>query len=527
MRTSLIKLIILILAALNCGCLNNKVSATMEFRIEISKSKVIIQESIPISFHLVNNGSPVDIPLDYKSSDVVRLSLFDHEENLVARSDGYMKLGRLDPPVEQVAQEDMSTVALGTEQAMEWGDNLLRYMDITTPGRYFVQARFQFHPGDVSLESQRIPLEVRENNCNWMDIVRDQVAMGMMYFVQQHDTTALFQMSSAFEPTTFWEGSVLNLSPGSRPRVSEADFVTQDTFEHDLRRWVMWIEGDQLRGVSLTESEPPGNINSYPMGWENAELAGSPIQHLDGGVSAIVLRQDVGQHRVTKFDFDSEFRNTGSSVLASFGRAPGPLSVASDWFGQIYIVSGNAGGLPLQLTEIRGDDMPKQTMVLLESSFPELIGGGQKRLNILSAFPDVKIYSWPVRAILITALLEHEQGKSLKLIRIPLDTEVEGSESVQPIDVPLNDSLLSAGENVVAADMAQTQKAELHAIFSTSTGNIFYVQQGAEPQKIVQIDPGRSALSRIIISGRDNVYLFFPTEKKGIGHQLLYKKVRR
>ena len=157
----LIRFILLFLIFSNCGCFDQeyegfsprKDSVNMVFQIELPKNEFILQESIPIKFRLVNNGDPVGIPLEYKSSDVVALSLFDHENRSIARADGYTKSIRLDPAGERIAQADMRTEELGAGQAMEWEDNLLRYMDIEAPGRYFVQARFQFQPGDISLES--------------------------------------------------------------------------------------------------------------------------------------------------------------------------------------------------------------------------------------------------------------------------------------------------------------------------------------------------------------------------------------
>ena len=121
--------------------------------------------------------------------------------------------------------------------------------------------------------------------------------------------------------------------------------------------------------------------------------------------------------------------------------------------------------------------------------------------------------SWP-------GLLESERGRALKLIRIPLGTVGQESENIRILDVPID------ADSVVAVDMVQTQDAVLHAIFITSGGDIFYIQQGAEPQPVVGVNVDLHDLPKLIVSVQGDVYVFFPVKGEGIGYRMLHKAYR-
>ena len=152
-------------------------------------------------------------------------------------------------------------------------------------------------------------------------------------------------------------------------------------------------------------------------------------------------------------------------------------------------------------------------------------GAEQRRLRILHVFPDVKVFSAPVKAVLVTAVVEDERGQVLKLVRIPLLSE--GVAKAQILNVPLVGILRAGEERIVSADMVQTPRAELHAILTTSLGNVLYFGGGESLQTVAKVDPEKAWSPRLVMSTPGDVYLFFPDDARGVGHQVVYRKIRR
>jgi len=98
----------------------------MRFVLSIPKKKYCFQEPIIITFRLTATRKTVKVPLEYKRTDAISVSLYDSSKKLLQHSTGYDLLRRIQGGRQQIVSQDKQTkVDLPKEKTLEWTENLL------------------------------------------------------------------------------------------------------------------------------------------------------------------------------------------------------------------------------------------------------------------------------------------------------------------------------------------------------------------------------------------------------------------
>lgn len=504
----------------------------MDFSIELVQPETILQEPVRVRLTLTNPGLPQEVPLDYESTDVVTLKLLDAQGGDLLQGNAYTRTTRRGFQAERKRPDDMKTAPLDTGQTMQWDEDLLTFMEIPGPGDYQVQAVFSFLPQGLHMESEAVPLKVLPNRSVWMLAHRDQVAMTMAYFIQQQqqdeDSRTLYHIVTARKPRAPWKSGVLPVPAGCWPRLSEADFVTQKTFEHDFARWIVWQEEGEIVLTPVMASEPSGTLHRLPLGDGTGWIVGRPVQHADQAVSVLVWEagDEKQGHRVRLVEANAKGKEKRRRVVASTGELPRPISSAADYQERIYLLVGAAGKLPLTLFTFPRSGKPVAMVDMLEPRHFVEYSEGLVPLDgfqLLAAKAEVKAWAMSGRAVLAAVLLTGKGVHTLSLVKLSLSDPPRPVERIHRLDFDLSEGVLQADETVATADLTPSMGGMLIGLITTSTGRLLACKPGSTPEEVGRIHPDRIGLATLMTTPKTEVYAFFPTEQQGTGHVLLQK----
>jgi len=500
----------------------------MKFEFEVPKSTVTVQESVPLSFRLHNDGPDTEVPFEYDSTDVLTLSLLDADGKVICRADGYDRMERHGVWAPRVPQSELDTGTLPADGTMVWEEDLLLYMEVQEPGSYSLLAEFKFQPSGIDLQSQSIALEVTPNDPGWIDVVDDYVSIGMTYALQRTqsdgDHVGLMRLASSSRPVTFWKGGVVPLPPDAEPRISEADFVTRETFDHDLFRWIIWITAGNLQAIQFSDKAPVGPAREYHLGDGNWKLVGRPIQHFELGVSVLVMDQLDDRAEVRCLNFSDHFELLDSIELPSLAAHPYPIATAADWSGSRYIAFAEAGKFPVHLVEFVKEGEARRVARIGNMQVPviqrEIDAGNTVR--VLALRISAKGLIPGSKAFLITAVSEGEHGITVLLCRMPLEAHIRVGETIQVDEIMLPEQILDADERLAGGAIAETGQSGLHAVLITSQGRLLHVTKGVDPQLIQETGEARIAVPGPFLTTSEDIHLFFgPGDGRGIFHRTI------
>ncbi len=504
----------------------------MDFSIELVQPETILQEPVRVRLTLENQGPPAEVPLDYDSTDVVTLKLLDGQGNELQQGNAYTRTVRRGFHAERKRLDDMKTAPLDSGQTMQWEEDLLTFMGIPHPGDYQVQAVFSFLPQGLHFESEAVDLKVLPNRSVWMLAHRDQVAMTMAYFLQQHQdddgTRTLYHMVTARKPRAPWKSGVIEPPAGSWPRLSEADFVTQKTFDHDFARWIAWQEEGEVVLTPVMASEPSGTLHRLPLGEGTQLVVGRPVQHSDGAVSVFVweVGDEGSGHKVRLLEATAKGKEKRRRIVASMADRPRPISSAADYQGGMYLLVGAAGSLPLTVFGFPRSGKPVAMVDLLEPRHFGEYSEGRVPLDgfqLLAAKAEVKAWAMSSRVVLAAVLLQGKGLHTLSLVQVSLADPPRPVERIHRIDFDLSEGVLGPDEVVAAADLTPSMGGMLLGLITTSTGRLLACKPGSTPEEVGRIHPDRVGLATLITTSKKEIYAFFPTDRSGTGHVLLQK----
>jgi hypothetical protein len=283
----------------------------MELRLTLARSDVVLQEPVPFVATFLPGPEPVVMPMEPFSVDFMRLRLYDASFGVIAEANDYTRQMRMGAEAPMETPDEVPLGESEPDASIEVEDDLLRYLDIREPGQYFVQARFRFR--DIAADSGIVPLRVRPIALRRFDVVLDRIAMAVVHVAQLHEHDGermlIEQFRSALDPNGIWNAVALPVDAGADVRISVGSFETRKTYDHDFRRWLVW-----LRGATLTMAAVRKTVECT-MAWtlptSDATLIGRPLQHEDGGLSVHLL----AGRRLARLEFDSDGRERGSRVV--------------------------------------------------------------------------------------------------------------------------------------------------------------------------------------------------------------------
>lgn len=494
---------------------------TLKFTIEPPPGAIVVHEPLPIRLTLTNDGAGTPVPTDYLDADVLTLTLYDAGGTEVATANGYTTEARLGNRPAMKRQESMRTADLPGGRAMQWTVDLLEYFDLDEPGDYGVEARFAFRPSGIDVRSERASITVAPNDCRWLAFHADQVALALVMYLERHEgdggPRTLVHFARPDEPTHFWKGYVVPVPPAVRARLSQADFMTLDTFEHDFQRWVAWVGNGTAGGLRLDEQGK--EAATFTAAVEAGDsMIGNPVQHQDHGVSVLVLGGHEGEQllRARRFDAAGGFR--GERTISTYRSTPSPLTASSDWNGNLYALSATGGRLPLDLVVAPAGGAVLRYPMLS----PGTLTPAWTRLadaDVLALRADTQLVVAKARAVLALLRVGEAEEQRLVFVRIALADDGSPANAPSFVDAPFPRGLLGVGEQVAAAVIAQGA-GRLHAAVTTSRGRVLYLTPDQTPREIATVPAATIGQADLLLAG-GGVYLVHPTEMRGMRHTVI------
>ena len=497
----------------------------MRLSIEPPFSATVVHEPLPIHLTLTNEGSAdVLVPTNYRDADVVTFTLYDEAGHVVATADGNTSEVRIGGQPSRVRQEAMRAVPLPAGRVMQWSSDLLGYVDLLEPGHYAIDARFAFRPSGIDLCSARAPFTVAPNQCRWLAFHADQVAIALVMYLERHagddGTRTLVHFARPAEPTHFWKGYVVNVPATAEARLSQVDFMTLDTFEHDFQRWIAWVEGGAIGGLRLDEEgKAMARLAATP--GVAGRMVGNPVQHRDQGVSVVVLGGEGDGYTLTAHRFAADGTAQGRSVAGTYAAAPAPLATSTDWHGNLYAVSAQAGRLPIDLRVANGGSVVSHTIFDPAAKGSPLVGLGNAAVLALRA--DTQLVVAKMRAVLALLRVGEAERQRLVFARVGLADDGVPAGVATLADVAFPADLLASDETLAAAVVAQGGGG-LHAAVTTSRGRVLYVTPGQAPRQVAEVPIEALGQADLLLAG-GGVYLVHPSATQGMRHTVIQEPV--
>lgn len=500
----------------------------MKLSIELVKEKTVLQEPVWVRLRFQSDSKAVNVPVDYDSADVIQLFLFNSDGEMLGYGDSYKQSARLGLVPEPVSQISMETAKLGRGKTMEWLEDLLAYMDIKKPGDYLVQAKFKFQPSQIDVESEKTPLTITKNNCSWISFHRDQVAIGMIYGIQQHvldgDAATFYHIRNDSNPVAHWKSGEIKAPASAQPRISEADFVSLDSFDHDFTRWVAWLKDRSIRLTRFTDIKPDKKIYDINLDFEAETMVGRPVQHEDGGVS-ILLTHQTKQNitKLSKLDISAKGKLLRDAVIARFTDPPFPLVSSAKYNETIFLVFAQNGSLPVKLMTHSKKEGVKERVLLTMDQYQEISEDSDDigNIRILSIVPVVKAFAATSPAVLACAVVEKPNHSIFSMIRIPLENCDKTEKPIRIVESPLEKDFLQDGESIDHGAIADAPAGKLHGIFTTTSGRIFGFTETQSLGQLAKVAPEKTQLAELITALNESVYLLYPTEDRGVQHVMI------
>jgi hypothetical protein len=489
--------------------------------IEPPPGATVVHEPLPIRLTLTNDGAGAPVPTDYLDADVVTLTLYDARGAELATANGYTTEARLGNRPATKRQESMRTADLPGGRAMQWTADLLEYFDLDEPGDYGVEARFVFRPSGIDVRSERASFTVAPNDCRWLSFHADQVAIALVMYLERPEgdggPRTLVHFARPDEPTHFWKGYVVPVPPGVRARLSQADFMTLDTFEHDFQRWIAWVGNGTVGGLRLDEQGK--EAATFTAAVEAGDtMVGNPVQHRDHGVSVLMLGEHDGEQVLTVRRFDAAGTVQGARTLASYRAAPSPLTASSDWSGNLYALSATGGHLPLDLVVVPASGVVQRHAILSAST----LSPARARLaeaDVLALRADTQLVVAKARAVLALLRVGEAEEQRLVFVRVPLADDGSPASEASFVDAPFPRGLLGQDEQIAAAVIAQGA-GRLHAAVTTSRGRVLYLTPDQKPREVATVPLGTIGQADFLLAG-GGVYLVHPSETRGMQHAVI------
>jgi hypothetical protein len=272
--------------------------ATMKFEVTTSPGLFSFQEPVTLTFRLTAVDKSCKVPLEYKRTDAIAVSLFDANRKLLGRSTGYDVTTKIQGGrPRSVPQKNLQKVELPKGKTLEWRDNLLRFVEIPSPGTYYVGAEFMFEPSGIKLQSEQSTIVIKPSQAVFTDVIVDYICVSQLFLLQTNVANALnrtFLHFSGNEVFPAFKSIVLPPTIASGSVLAKADFTESANFDQDMIRWYAAVSGKSLfTGYvdATTETEKTFEaIKDLP---EKTTLFGRPIQHRDRSVTVFLINGDM------------------------------------------------------------------------------------------------------------------------------------------------------------------------------------------------------------------------------------------
>lgn len=450
----------------------------IELNLELKERDVIVGQSIPLKITLQNKSEKsLKIPFLIDSGKVTNFALYDDKGKLIGEYNG----------VTLAIKEGMrpysliSLLELGGGKSWVWDVDLHRYIKPLAPGTYGVRAIYRYDDEELEITSEMEKFVVRPNHPIYLDVLKDLNMVGMIYTLVIHkdkqEEKILMNMGYDSMPDNFLYGGVLKLKNGARPIISKVDFINAMDFDHDAYRWLAWSRDNSIHAVSVFR----GNIKSGPVeiavDLKEIQLIPRPIQHRNKGVSLFVKgKRKEDDFTVMKIDLDEKGNEVSRITLLTSDEMPHPISVSATHTGDIHIVWGTNGHLPVKWFKMndRGTVSP---ITLIPSERGKQIG----LVDVIFVEPSLPVGPASNHSVLMMLSGKKHDGVEIRFLR-----SIIWEEKLNILEYGLFMECEPEKVTPIRGNMIQDQNLSLHGIFTTRNGLVYYVSSRGDTNRKLQ-----------------------------------------
>ncbi len=499
----------------------------MKFEIKLSSDSIFSGDAATLEFILSSGPQEAKFPSGYQSSDVVSVILFNDYGEEIGRSTDFEAIRRWDPSARLEKQADMEAINLPPNQEAKWKRGLTDYFGSLPPGQYGIQGEYNFKPSGIVLRSQMAKFQALPNETAWLDVVKDDAAIGMIYLAQQPTFSDQIMMHwrAVREPGKILKAAAMDFSSTGKPSLALTDYHKQSQLESAYPRWLVWSEKGEINSV-LLHPEKPGHRKTFVPESKHIEIVSRSIQHDDLTVTIPVLEQKRGNFHLSLIHFDSDFVPSKSIPTIHFSEQPQPAYLSSEWTGKLYFTSAVTGNLPIRAWVLQdGKAGPSQEIVpsgWLQHNDSEVVEETVLALELRSGAAYTNR-----EAALAVIHWRGTKSQGIRVARIPLNREkgIFDIEATRFFDIPLEEEL-AAVEWAYAA-VEQNPMRDIHALIVAQDGRVYHFQAGEGPNLVKTVQRGQISSVRLIATSQSDIYACLPGSSTGAELHLLVEAVRR
>ena len=362
-------------------------------------------------------------------------------------------------------------------------------------------------------------IRVEPNATAWSHVARGAATTDLTCHVETcagDGAPTLVSFCRTTAPVVAWRRARLELPTGARPRVSETDFTTLESFEHDAVRWLVWAAGGALHGLRVRDDGAHEPAASAPV-TALADLVGTPTQRPDGGVVTWTLSAAEG---LVEPHHDRSFAVREAQPLVAIDPRS-RVDVCRDAEGRTIAVWAARERLPVHLAACRGAAGIFRVSLGAPDLAPDAPDGAMVARVVGVAAPAGVAWA-PVRAALavVQAAWSRDDDslvRCLLAVRVPLLGDAAGPAAVLRVSL----DALTGSEAIVSAVVAQTTRAAPAVAVVTSGGRVLVSVGGEGLREVVTLADARARVA-LVAAARGDLWLSYPTALDGVAHRLVY-----
>jgi hypothetical protein len=492
----------------------------LKLELELKESEVVVNQSIPLHLKLTNDEkTPRKIPYLMDSGKVTNFVLFNEKDEKIGEYNGInvAQLQGMRPDTK------LSLVELGAGESWVWDVDLHAYITPLAPGTYTLQSVYRYDAEDLELTSSKEKLVILPNHPTHLDVLRDQVMVGMVYSLFMHkdeksnEEKLLINMGYDTIPGSYLFGCTLNIGALVKPLISKVDFCNAMDFDHDTYRWLAWTNNGSIFVSSVFRNNIKLDPKEVASDLESATLIPRPIQHSDKGVSLYVKTAVKNGFEIIKIDIDEAGNETTRSSIIELDENPEPIFVSATYTGETHLVWGADGKIPIKWLKIdeKAIGKPKSLLPSEKTKKKDETLDSMELAFLQTYLPMGPPENHSILSLLVSKELDADKkeiGVRVNLVRIMIETENQ--------EVIWESNFLIEGDlkelMPIAGNMIQDRNLKLVGIFETNDGKLYYVSPAGEMNNIMDLEPTLAQFSVIVQGRKGSIELFYLQDEAGI-----------
>jgi hypothetical protein len=482
--------------------------------LHIGAVGAIAGERLPIRVTLQTGSEPVRIPALPDESNALVLELFNADGSIRQSATGHDLVRRKGFGSEPIPAESMPEETCPPRETASLELDLLDFFPVIPPGKYELSASIRYAPGRLNATSDRRPFEILLDRCVSLDALSGKVCVPCLYSLSRHESNGQVRTLVQFDAGGKVAGSLGRVQIGGigpESRLSTANFVSAESIDPDLTRWVAWTDGGKLFLQSLSP-ETIGPVVNPELGFEVSAIAGRPVVQADGNVTLFLAGGDI-LHRGL---FGPTSALIGMEEIVDAPSLPAPSELLISGQKDFRLAFGAAHSMP-----IRGIGSEVDRIIADSEDFLPLIEGETP------ASPP-RVLAIHLHGAGSSAIVQSAPESLPCLLRMDWVQKPDAPRNVFPTGFP--PSILEEDEHIVTASLATSSAVPpgssqglLHFVaLGTSKGRLLAGNADEELLPIEDADPASRANPVLVSDGVGKIWLFYPSTYHGIARHLLH-----